>query len=280
MPIGSAFNLGERIRFTFRSPDRITALDSCDSSIGGNPEGRKIVSIGSCGYGTGAHRRGPTLGGLHQDLERGARRVAPSITGELGGCGGSAVELHSASRALGFSAAVVTARRPRCPSSRSTVGGRSPTRVACLPLRVLHRAPPPCPAAGSPVFARPCFASPAALRATTAREHGRTPPHPPGRRSPARRVPRLVSRRRCGPCKGRDDLELATLEYIGWFNHRRLTRRARSRPTRRTRSQPLRCGRPADHRRHRTAPSNPVRFRSRCWLVRSTRSAARSMPSP
>jgi len=28
--------------------------------------------------------------------------------------------------------------------------------------------------------------------------------------------------RRRGPWKGIDDLELATLEYIDWFNHRRL----------------------------------------------------------
>jgi transposase InsO family protein len=30
----------------------------------------------------------------------------------------------------------------------------------------------------------------------------------------------LICRR--GPCRGLDDVELATLEYVDWFNHRRL----------------------------------------------------------
>jgi transposase InsO family protein len=28
--------------------------------------------------------------------------------------------------------------------------------------------------------------------------------------------------RRCGPWRGLDDVELATLKYVDWFNHRRL----------------------------------------------------------
>ena len=46
----------------------------------------------------------------------------------------------------------------------------------------------------------------------------------------------LVHRR--GPWRGLDDLELATLEWVDWYNHRRLHSAARLPATRRVRAQP------------------------------------------
>nr|WP_307825710.1 IS3 family transposase [Microbispora corallina] len=46
------------------------------------------------------------------------------------------------------------------------------------------------------------------------------------RRAPAPEAAMLLFKaeliRRYGPWKNMDDVELATLEYLGWFNHRRL----------------------------------------------------------
>lgn len=42
-----------------------------------------------------------------------------------------------------------------------------------------------------------------------------------------------------GPWRGLDDLELANLEWVDWFNHRRLFHELGRIPTRRIREEPL-----------------------------------------
>ena len=62
-----------------------------------------------------------------------------------------------------------------------------------------------------------------------------------------------------GPWRTVEQVEIATLEYVDWFNHRRLLRSLRRHPTRRTRSRPL----PSTRRPHRGRPLNPIGLRTR-----------------
>ena len=68
--------------------------------------------------------------------------------------------------------------------------------------------------------------------------------------------------RRRGPWRGIDDLELAMLEYIDWFNHRRLHGACGDVPSAQVRSNPLPCRRAATPAGDQLtqSPSNPVRF--------------------
>ena len=70
------------------------------------------------------------------------------------------------------------------------------------------------------------------------------------------------------PVASFEAVEFATLEWVDWFNNRRLARTHRQHPARRGRSALLCPGRGASHGRltqTKQPPGNPGRFMCICW---------------